>query len=159
ITVVTDTAQTIGTGAGQFNLIANSGLSGGNGGTVSFSTTGGASTTIANTSALAVGPLSGTGNGGNISISADEIDWPNSGMLSVLQDVSVACNGNGGQVALTVTTTTAQTLGSAAGNFQLIANSGLAGGNAGNITFQTGGNLTVNPAGVSAAIRGSSGNG
>jgi mucin-19 len=65
----TTNTQTIGTGVGSFQLVANSGPNGGNGGTLAF-TTGGS--LVVNTAQLSATPLKSNGNGGEFAFSAGQ---------------------------------------------------------------------------------------
>ncbi len=130
------------------NLIASGGSVAsitGAGGRVSVTTAGKISV---NPAAIKVAPLGTNGNGGTIQLSGSTISKVGGGRL----DLSVAGvgAGNGGTLTLTQSTTSAQSVGSSASsNFSLNANAGSGGGIGGTIEINTGGNLTVDPAGLS----------
>jgi hypothetical protein len=159
-----NTPLTIGSGAGSLQIIATGGKSGslsGSGGSALITTGNLANVIISPTLAvpnpLNVSALGKDGAGGTLVISAGTITA--AAATPIVINNSGVGNGAGGKISLTQTTATTQTIGTGAGNFQLIANSGAAGGNAGHITFSTGGNLVVNVAQLAAAPLGANGQG
>ena len=156
ITVASATAVTIGSQVGNFQFYAASGSSGGNGGSASLSTHGSISV---DTTALLVGPMGASGNGGSIQLSGSTIA-PTLGSTLVLIANGVG-TGNGGSISLSSNAANAITVGTPliGNNFELIATSGLLGGNGGTVSVSSGANLTVNPAGISILPLGKNGNG
>ena len=122
--------------------------SGGDGGKVTVST--GGSLTV-NPAALTAGPLGSNGSGAIVSLTGSTITKSGGGTFSFNASgggASGSGSGDGGSITLTETTTLAQTV-SSTGTFSLQANAGTAGGSGGSVSITTGGNLTVNPNGIS----------
>jgi hypothetical protein len=135
----------ISTAANGLQINVPSGGSGGNGG-IAIITTGGK--LVVDPSAITINPAGSTGAGGNLFLTSPLVVGAN-GAVPLVLNASGVGSGSGGLLSITQTTATAQSIGSAAGNFNLIANSGSGGGGGGTVTFSTGGNLTVNSAQLS----------
>ncbi len=131
LALTTNVPTNIGTGAGQFELTANSGGTGVNGGAVSFAATN--SSLTVDPSALTVSGMSGTA--GSISISAANLTYGGASALTATTASLTATNGNIGTSGLPFVTST--------GTLNLTALSTSPG--AGNVFIQqTAGNLILN---------------
>jgi len=135
----------------NFQLIAR----GVNGGSISV-LTGGALTL--DLSGATYAPTGANGNGGNLLIKAASLVGTTAGPL--ILDASGVGTGSGGSVSVELTTKAASaTVGLLAGNYELSAQSGKKGGNAGSVTFINAGDLTVDPKALKIAALGKDGNG
>ncbi len=130
----------------NFNARANSGASGGNGGTIILTAPG--TVTLRDNAAISARALGPTGDGGKIQITAGNISAATFDDTPITLDVSAAAIGNGGSI--TMTTQTGQTIGTAPGQFILLANGGTTSGKGGAITVDAAQNIIVNPANISA---------
>ncbi|MBU6455260.1 MAG: hypothetical protein KGS72_26050, partial [Cyanobacteria bacterium REEB67] len=154
LTESTATPITIGLVAGDFKLSAASGLTGGNGGTVSIADSNAA--TYLDPAALNIAPRGSSGNGGSVSVTTN-------GLISALGmavsiDASGVGNGNGGSINITSNGSTPLTIGTTNGAFSFSANSGLSSGNGGTISITTtGATLSIDPSALSVAALQSSG--
>jgi hypothetical protein len=83
ITSAGSTPVTIGTTTGAFSLSANSGASGGNGGSISIIAS--AADLNINTSGLSVAALQSSGTGGSISLTSDSLNFIGNGSLTANQ--------------------------------------------------------------------------
>ncbi|MGH7193106.1 MAG: hypothetical protein ACREJM_06170, partial [Candidatus Saccharimonadales bacterium] len=171
----------IGNGTGSFKLTAQSGISSGNGGTISF-TANNANLIIDDTSiagkpdSLLVNPQGSDGNGGKIILSASSVSYTSDTSDTLAIDASGVGTGDGGTVSVTQTGTIPAlnvltpdvnigTTGTNAVNtFQLTANAGSTGGNGGTVSFVVASavtqsmpfpGVTLDPAGISVAPAGS----
>ncbi|MBS1998685.1 MAG: hypothetical protein JSS86_20315, partial [Cyanobacteria bacterium SZAS LIN-2] len=151
ITILGNHDAVIGTGNNQFQLVANSGAAGGNGGKVAFSTQG---ALTVDSAALAFKPLGANGNGGTIQLTAAKLT-PSSFVINA----SGVGTGNGGAIAIQLNGAGAASIGLGAGQYRLIASSGAKGGDGGSVSFVNGGNLTVDPKGITVGPLGAKGNG
>jgi hypothetical protein len=135
-------------------ITATSGSSGGNGGSVTVSTTG---PLIVNPGAINVAPQVSPANGGNLTLIGSTITGTNPAIPIVFNSSGLG-TGNGGSVSISTTGVGAATIGFNAGNFSLFANSGPSGGSGGLVSFSSGGNLLVNPNQITAnAVNGNGG--
>ncbi|MBU6455011.1 MAG: hypothetical protein KGS72_24790 [Cyanobacteria bacterium REEB67] len=110
-------------------------------------------------STISVAPDS-SGNGGILQITAQKITTQD-GAHNLVFDANGAAGlgtGNGGQVNVQLSGTTALTVGTAVGNISASANSAAGGGTGGAVTIDNGGNLTVNAAQITVTSAGN-GNG
>ena len=153
VTITSGASFTIGNGANAISITAQNSAAGGK----VIATSSG--TLTVDPTAINVTPSGANGSGGQIFLTGNTISDISSKSPLIL-DASGKGTGNGGTVSVTVNTATAaQTIGAGAGNFELSANSGASGGNAGTIDFTAAQNLVVNPAQISAAPLGANGNG
>src|SRR5262249_46352212 len=128
-------------------LSAQSGATGGNGGSVIFHA---ANADVLTVDATAINVSSAlNGNGGTIDLSAKSFAAFNTAQPIVLPAPGSG-TGHGGSVAVTTTTTSDLIVGTAGGNFELFANSGGGGGSGGALSVISGGSLTVNSGGLDA---------
>lgn len=154
IAVRTENALALGVAAGQTSFSARSGAAGGDGGAVSVITD---SAVMIDTGAIQIAPLGVNGTGGSIQIDANVIS--SSSVTALVLDASGVGTGDGGEIFLFDSSSTAHDIGTGAGDFTLLAQSGLNGGNGGSVSFLTKGALTVDLAGVKVNPRGTNGNG
>ncbi len=160
---------TIGTAAGSMDFIATNGATGLTSGTVivtiaNNATSTGLGTLIVDPTAIQI-TSSGAGNpnvnGGFIELLAPTIvaaaSVPPTGPLTI--NASGVGTGRGGSVVFEESNANSNpTIGTGAGQFQLLAAGGAGGGSGGSIIATSGGNLTINPTGLSVAASGN-GNG
>ncbi|MBS2005405.1 MAG: hypothetical protein JST01_00090 [Cyanobacteria bacterium SZAS TMP-1] len=134
---VSPAAVTLGP-TGDFNLSAQSGTTGGNGGSVTFATQGDLKLTtepsgkvIGKGLSVAIGPQSGSGNGGLLTLSGQHIINANSTVGAsnpLIFDVSGIGSGSGGLIKVTQLDSNANlTIGKSAGQMQFIATNGATG--------------------------------
>ncbi|MBS1999406.1 MAG: hypothetical protein JSS86_23930, partial [Cyanobacteria bacterium SZAS LIN-2] len=160
---------TIGKSAGQMQFIATNGATGITGGLVNViiaddGTHAGSGKLIVDPTAITLMVSSKTNaniNGGFIQLSGPSITAAPtvSSKSPLIIDVSGIGNASGGTIIFQESNGDSNTvIGNKAGQFELLAASGKSGGNGGTINAIGGGNLTVNPTGLSVKA-GSSGNG
>jgi hypothetical protein len=147
----------IGQGVGQLELVAGSGASGGNGGSIAVVEKGGA--LIIDPSAIAVAPMGKNGSGGSINFSFDNISWANMSVAPLVLNVAGKGAGNGGTVEIVQTGAVSSSIGKGPGQLTLLAPAGKGGGNGGSVIVKSGADLSVSPASLSVSASGSKGNG
>ncbi|MBU6455006.1 MAG: hypothetical protein KGS72_24765 [Cyanobacteria bacterium REEB67] len=153
---------------GDFYFSAQSGLTGGNGGKVNFSTAGaltlttntGLVTGLNGSNSVSVGPLGTNGKGGSLILSANSFA-SNEGSVLMTFDVSGKGIGNGGLINVKLLNPDGNlTIGNAPGDMKFVANngaSGLTGGSvlvsiANNLTNTGAGVLTIDPSAISLTV-------
>ncbi len=155
LSILGNQQTTIGSGNGDFNLIANAGAGGGNGGSI----------TIKSQGALVVDPTalnissgsSSTSNGGILNLTASSISNLGSGPLVL----NASGSGSGGTITIDIGGTAPQSI-AATGTFQLQASGGANGASGGTINFATQGTLAIdtsNPANLNIGVTAANGNG
>ncbi|MBS1989860.1 MAG: hypothetical protein JSS83_05035 [Cyanobacteria bacterium SZAS LIN-3] len=125
------------------NITTTNQLSGGN---ISLATSG--TITLASNQPFTVQNDS-IGNGGSLALSANSLSWGQSASQPLSLDASAGgAAGNGGSIVVSLQSSAPVNIGTQAGQIQLSASGGVNTGSGGAVTFSTGGNLTVSPAGL-----------
>jgi len=106
-----------------------------------------------------IDPTGANADNGALILTGATVVNKNGGALTI--DLSGIGSGEGGTMQITQTSNVAAFIDTqnTVGHFQLIANGGATGGNPGNIIFRTGGDLTVDPAGIQNQVLAANGSG
>lgn len=143
------------TAPGSASLSAQSGVAGGNGGTIILESD---NSIIIDPIALLFGPRGADGNGGHITLAAPSLHWTDELTAPLSLNADGVGTGSGGSVSLNAGAVDI-TVGSAAGQYSISASSGLAGGNGGEVALATTGTIHLGAGVPSVAPRGANGNG
>lgn len=140
----------------SISISAQSGATGGNGGTIAVITEGLLDVDL---NGLLFGPQGATANGGNLTLSGSSISWPTMAVSALVLNADGVGSGNGGSISVSETGAGTMTLGNAPGQFLLSAQSGVSGGNGGSVSASSGGILFVSEDSFLINPRGASGDG